>query len=104
MSTCLDDAAQSQLHDAPVVARDAAAAGFPAVHPFAVVGIFVGNENAAAGLKEVFFLGEKLVVREEGNAAEAGRGQVDEAGWSGRVIGAHASDSTPAISAVGPGS
>ena len=66
-----DDAAQSQLNDAPVVAGGAPAAGFPSIHPFAAVGVLVGDENSAAGFQQVFLLREKLVVGEKRKAADA---------------------------------
>src|SRR4051795_10372089 len=40
-----DDAAQSQLHGAPVVSRGSAPARFPSVHPFAAIRVFVRDEN-----------------------------------------------------------
>lgn len=35
----------SQTNDAPIVAGGSFASRLPAVHPFAVVGVFVRNEN-----------------------------------------------------------
>ena len=83
-----DDAAQAELNHAPIVSRRAAPARFPSVHPFAVIGVFVGDENSAAGFEQIFFLREKFVVRDQRVAADAGRGQIDETGgrsWRGIV-------------------
>jgi hypothetical protein len=75
-----DDAAQSQLNNAPVMSGRAAAARLPAVHPLAAVGVLVGNKDPATGLQEVFLLGEELVVREKREAADAGCSEIDETG------------------------
>ena len=80
-----DDAAQSQLHDTPIVSGRAAAASLPSIHPFAAVGVLVRNEDSATGLQEIFLLREELVVREERDAADAGRGQIDQTGGRGYV-------------------
>jgi hypothetical protein len=78
-----DDAAQSKLHDAPIVSGCPAAPCFPAVHPFATVGILVRDENSATGFEEVFFLSEEFVVREEHGTTQSLGGEIDEAGGSG---------------------
>ena len=75
-----DDSAQSQLDDTPIISRRSAPARFPTVHPFAAVGVFVGNENSAAGFEEVFFFREELVIRQKGFPADAFGCEIDEAG------------------------
>jgi hypothetical protein len=62
------------------MAGAAAPARLPAVHPFPAAGVLVGDENSATGFKEVFFLGEELVVGEKGRAAEPAGCKIDEAG------------------------
>ena len=51
----LNDAAQSQLHDTPVMSGRAPAARFPSVHPFAAVGVFVGMKIPRPGLRRFSF-------------------------------------------------
>ncbi len=80
----LDDAAQSQLNDAPIISGRAPAAGFPSVHPFTAVGVFIRNEDSAPRLEKIFFLREELIVREDCGAADAGGCQIDETGGSGK--------------------
>jgi hypothetical protein len=75
-----DDAAQSQLNDTPVVAGSAAPARFPSIHPFAAVGVLVGDEDSAAGFQQIFLLREELVVGDNSFTANALGSQVDEAG------------------------
>jgi hypothetical protein len=65
-----DDARQAQFDDAPVVTGAALSAAFPAVHPFAVFGVFVGNENASAGLEQVLFFSEEFIAANERFAAQ----------------------------------
>ena len=77
----LDDAAQSELHDAPIVTWCSAPARFPTVHPFAAVGILVRDENSAAGFEEVFFFREEFVIRDQRFPADALRRQIDETSW-----------------------
>ena len=74
----LDNAAQSQLDDTPIVSGSAPAARLPSIHPFATVGILVRDENSPARFQKVLFLREELVVREEGGAADACSGQINE--------------------------
>ena len=38
-----------------------ASPGFPAVHPPASVGVFIGNENAHASFDQVFHIRKKIV-------------------------------------------
>ena len=59
-----NDSAQTELDDAPIIAGNAPPARLPAVHPFAVVGEFVGNENSTPGYEQMFFFREKFVVRD----------------------------------------
>src|ERR1700736_899613 len=100
--TCIDidlfdNAAQAQLNDTPIVPRCAAAAGLPSIHPFAAVGVLIRDEDSAARLEEVFLLGEELVVRDKGDAADAGSRQIDKAcGWRWRrIVRIHASVGNP---------
>ena len=79
-----DDAAQSQLNDTPIMSRSASAAALPSVHPFATVGIFIGNEDSATGLQEILLLREELIVREHRDAADACRCQINKTG--GRIL------------------
>jgi hypothetical protein len=58
----------------------AVAAGFPAVHPFSGVDVFVGDENGGAGFEEIFFGREEIVGGGEDGASEAFGGQVDQIG------------------------
>ena len=81
-----NNAAQAELNGAPVISGSAAAPAFPAVHPFAVIGVFVGNENSAPGFEKILFFREKFVVREKGHAADAFGGEIDEAGGRGCFI------------------
>ena len=83
----LDDAAQSQLNDTPIMSGRAAATSLPSVHPFTAVGIFIRNEDSAARLEKIFFLGEELIVREDCGAADAGRCQIDETGRRSYCLG-----------------
>ena len=46
-----DDAAQSQLNDTPIISGRATAATFTTVHPFAAIGVLIGNENSATRLE-----------------------------------------------------
>src|SRR5438045_6401348 len=97
----LDDAAQSQLDDTPIVSGSAPAARLPSIHPFAMVVILVRDENSPARFQKVLFLREELVVREEDGAADACSGQINETGrrcycWISRA------DLTAAIGAVSP--
>src|SRR5882724_9072715 len=74
----LDDPAQSELHDAPIVTWGSAPARFPTVHPFAAVGVLVRDENSAAGFEKVFFFREEFVVRDQRFPADALRREIDE--------------------------
>src|SRR6266513_1518095 len=73
-----DDAAQSQLNHTPIVSRSSPAATLPTVHPFAAVGVFVRNENAAPRFEEILFLRKKFIVRDNGDAADAFRCKIDQ--------------------------
>ena len=69
-----DDSGQSETNDAPieffVETRAAAAARFPAVHPFAQIRVFALDKNGRGGFQKIFFRREKLVVGDEHRAAE----------------------------------
>jgi hypothetical protein len=75
-----DDAAQhagqTELDDARVVARRAAPAALPAVHPLAAVGVLVLAPDRGLGLEQVLLLGEEVVVGPQHGAAEARGGEV----------------------------
>src|SRR6266480_5108456 len=73
-----DDAAQSQLNHTPIVPWRASSATLPPVHPFAALGVFVRNENAAPRFEEILFLRKKFIVRHNGDAADAFRYKIDE--------------------------
>jgi hypothetical protein len=87
-----DDAAdlarQAEADDAPVITGLAAAAGLPAVHPFAAVGVFVLLPHGRVRAQEVVLLGEELVVAEDRGAAVFLGGEVDACGPV--VVVAHA--------------
>src|SRR5437763_9708698 len=74
----LDNTAQSQSDDTPIMSGDAPAPRLPSIHPFATVGILVRDENSPPRFQKVLFLREELIVREEGGAADACRGQINE--------------------------
>lgn len=74
----LDDSTQSQLNDTPIMPGGAAATGLPSVHPFATVGIFIGNEDSATRLEEILLLGEELIVCEKRDAADTRCGKIDK--------------------------
>jgi hypothetical protein len=76
-----DDAAQTQLNDTPIVPGSATPARFPSIHPFAAVGVLVGDEDSAARLQQIFLLREELVVGEQRFAAHAFRSQIDKPRW-----------------------
>src|SRR2546423_7151777 len=73
-----NDAAHSQLHDAPIVSRRASASALPTVHPFPALGVFVRNENSAAGLEQIFLLRKKFVIRGKCDATGPGCGKIDQ--------------------------
>ena len=67
-----NDAGRPQSDDAPVViAAVATPTGFPAVHPFAALGVFAFAPLGRAGLDQVFLRREKLVVGGNDRGAEA---------------------------------
>ena len=81
-----DDARKSELNNAPIVSGDAPAARLPAIHPLSAVSVLVRNEDAPAGLYQIFLPGEELIVREQRGAADAcGRGAVRESAAGGDV-------------------
>src|ERR1700704_4716953 len=75
-----NDSAQAQLNDAPIVSRRPASSAFPSIHPFAAVGVFIGNKNSATGLEEILLLCKELIIRENRNAADPCRCKVDKTG------------------------
>src|SRR5437879_13803306 len=75
-----DDAAQSQLNDTPIMSWGATAAGLPSIHPFAAVGVLIGDEDSAAGLHEILLRREELIVREQCDAADALSREINESG------------------------
>ena len=66
------DAGHAELDDAPVVSRHALAAGLPAVHPFAVVVVLVGDEDGIGGVDQAFLGAEEVVGGVDDAGAEAG--------------------------------
>ena len=80
-----DRAGRAELQHAPVVAGAALAAALPAVHPLAAVGELALDEDAAPGLDQVVGAGEEVVAGAERLAAEAERGEIDQAGERGSV-------------------
>jgi hypothetical protein len=58
----LDDPGGTELDHGLVVAFGALAAAFPAVHPLAVFGVLVRDEDPATRLQQVFLAGEELVA------------------------------------------
>ena len=66
----LDNAAQSQLDNTPIVSGSAPAARLPSIHPFAAVGIFVRDENSPARFQKVLLLREELIVRQQDRSAQ----------------------------------
>src|SRR3954467_14253346 len=75
----LNDAAQTQLNDTPIVSRRASPPRFPSVHPFAVVGIFIRDKHAAPWLEQILLLGKELIVRQQNATTNALRSQIDKA-------------------------
>ena len=76
----LNDSAQSQPDDTPIMSRRAPTPCFPPVHPFAAVGVFIRNENSATGLQQIFLFRKKFVVSDQRNASNARRCQIDKTG------------------------
>jgi hypothetical protein len=66
-----DDSGQAEAHDTPVVAWGAAAARFPAVHPFAAAREFPFDENWLRLFEEIFLRRKELIVCGDDTAAEA---------------------------------
>src|SRR4030081_1092924 len=75
-----NDSAQSQLNHTPIVSRRPASSAFPSIHPFAAVGVFIGNKNSATRLEEILLLCKELIIRDYRAAAEACRCKVDKTG------------------------
>lgn len=73
----LDAARQSQPDYAVIVAGRAFATAFPAVHPFAVVRVFVREENRSFNFEKVFLLCKKIIGREDDAAANVRAGKVN---------------------------
>ena len=78
----LDDAAQSQLNDTPIMPGRAAAAALPIRASGGLRSIIaVGNIEGAASherFQQIFLLGEEFVVGEKCNAADALGREIDE--------------------------
>src|SRR3954453_9797074 len=73
-----DHATEAELEDTPVITGRAAAARLPPVHPFAALGVFVGNENSAAGFEQVFLPGKELIIRDQCLSADTARSQINQ--------------------------
>src|SRR5689334_14012959 len=75
-----DRPGDTELDDAPIVPASgiAPAAGFPAVHPFAAIGVLALDELAAAGSEKIFLRREEFVAREERLTAEPRGSEVDQ--------------------------
>ena len=71
-----------QLHYSPVVAGYPLAAAFPAVHPFAAVGVFVSNKYAPTRFDQVFFFSKKIICSKEDFTPQPICCQVGELGES----------------------
>ena len=80
---------QSELDNTPIVTGRAAAAGFPAVHPFAALGVFVGKENAATWFEKVLLLGKKFVIRDQRHPTNPSGREVNQTWGRVRIVLAH---------------
>ena len=69
-----------QLDHGPVVPRRTLAAALPTIHPFAPVGIFIGDENTPARFDEIFLFGKKIVGSIQHFSTEAPGGEVGQFG------------------------
>jgi hypothetical protein len=56
-----EDTWRGQLYYTPVMTGGALSATFPAVHPFAPIGVFAFYKNAPSGLNEVFFFCKEVI-------------------------------------------
>ena len=66
----------AQAHDCTVVSGAAAAAGFPAIHPLAVIIEFVGDESRGRLRQHAFGAGEELVGNRYDLGAQPGGGEI----------------------------
>jgi hypothetical protein len=67
----------AQADDAPVVSVMALAAGFPAIHPFAVFVVFTGYENGGFRVEHACQRGKEFITGIQAAGANARVGQID---------------------------
>src|SRR5450759_1361252 len=79
-----DDPGRSETYDCPIVARRAAPARLPPVHPLPALCVRALAPFGRAGLEQVLLGREKLVVRGDDDAAESLGGEVYEVSKVGR--------------------
>ena len=82
-----NDAGRGEPDDGVVMAGAALAAALPAIHPLAVVVVFVGDEDRRRVGEHAPDLGEEIVGGEQRLGAEAGRGEVDGVAGEGGDFG-----------------
>ena len=61
----------------PTESGRAAATGFPAVHPFAEIGVLALDEHGEGWPQQVLFEREELVIGKQHRATEAFRCEID---------------------------
>src|SRR2546421_11994874 len=69
---------QSNSDNAPIESGRAATARFPAIHPFAEIGVLALDEHGDGWLQQVLFGREELVIREQHGAAEEFGCKIDQ--------------------------
>src|SRR5262249_19318393 len=72
-------AGHPELHHAPIIPGSAASPRFPAIHPLAVLGVAIGNEDRGARVEERLLRREKLVARRQNLPAHAFRSEIGKA-------------------------
>src|SRR5215207_8705163 len=73
-----NDSRQAKTNDAPVEARRATAATFPAVHPLAAIRVLALDEDRCARLEQVLLGRKKVVIGHEHRATQPLRRQIDQ--------------------------
>jgi hypothetical protein len=71
------DTRDTESNDAPIVARTAAAAGLPAIHPLAALGVIALAPPRCVGPDQVLLGRKELVVSGNDGSAQALGRQVD---------------------------
>ena len=70
----------TELYDAPIMTGRTFTAAFPAIHPFSVIVIFVGDENGVCRRNQSRLVCEKIVRRVNNVAAETRLRQIGKLG------------------------